>query len=264
MAAEEPLKRLEAEVNRLAASAERIAASSLAVAKAQAASGGVDARALQWAALAFAAGVGVGLRLGRVRPFWRRFATAADVPADAIGAAAKPLLGRVVSVSDGDTLRLLHTPTWLHSSRLGAGAKLSESTLQVRLCTVDAPEVAKFGKPGQPFGEAAKAFVERRVLGRIVRARVLSKDQYGRVVAQVERLAPWWWPFRAAHLDEQLLRAGLAEVYRGGGAVYGPLGKARYLELEAGAKSARVGQWAQGGKVESAAEFKARSKAGAD
>lgn len=213
-----------------------------------------DARLLQWSTAACAAGIAIGIRLGRVRPFWRRIVSVHQI--DAIGPISPVLRGRVVTVADGDTLRLLHVPTFLHSTRLRNGDKVSTNTLQVRLCTIDAPETGKFGKLGQPFGEEAKRFLERLVLGRMVSVRVLAKDQYGRAVGSVVR---GWWPLRA-HVDQEMLRAGLAEVYRGSGAVYGPLGKAHYVSLEAAAQQAGRGLWAQGAKVESAAAFKARSK----
>ncbi|KAJ1619354.1 hypothetical protein T492DRAFT_1086281 [Pavlovales sp. CCMP2436] len=207
-------------------------------------------------ALLFTAATLLGIRLGRVRPFWRRWSSVHDIPASAFGDKAPLIRGRVVRVADGDTIRLLHTPTWFSKSRLSQGDIHTGTSLQLRLCTVDAPETAHFGKPAQPFGEDAKAFVEGKLLDRMVSVRLLMKDQYGRAVASVVRNR---WPFRS-HISEELLRAGLAEVYRGGGAVYGPAGKAHYIALEAKAKHSRRGMWAQKGKIESAAEFKARTK----
>jgi hypothetical protein len=57
--------------------------------------------------------------------------------------------GRVVGVTDGDTFRFLHQPTPWHPDRLHEGEKLSNTTLPVRIATIDTPETAKFGKPGQ-------------------------------------------------------------------------------------------------------------------
>jgi endonuclease YncB( thermonuclease family) len=89
----------------------------------------------------------------------------------------------------------------------------------------------------------------------------LQKDQYGRAVAQVKRrgLLHYWWPF-TRYVDEEMLKAGLAEVYRGGGAVYGRKGKDAYIAMEQAAKSRKKGMWALGADRESAAEFKARMK----
>lgn len=61
-------------------------------------------------------------------------------------------------------------------------------------------------------------------------------------------------------MDEVMLKAGLAEVYRGGGAVYGRLGKDKYISMEETAQGKKKGMWSQKNR-ESAAEFKARMKA---
>lgn len=206
------------------------------------------------AGCAFVAGVGLGLRLSRARPFWYRYSTVSDLPKHLFGEHARMLRGRVAAVSDGDTFRLRHAPTWLHSSRLPAGAKLSEHTLQIRLCAIDAPETAKFGKSGQPFGEAARERLERLIGGRMVAVRLLARDQYGRAVATVRR---GWWPLRS-YVEEEMARSGHAQVYTGAGGSYGPKGRAHFEALEAAARRARRGLWAQRGAVESPAAYKAR------
>ena len=140
---------------------------------------------------------------------------------------------------------------------------MSEYALPVRICTIDTPETPKFGKPGQPFGieakEALKALLENKKIG----MRLLQTDQYGRAVAQVFAPGPLSWlpGFLRSEtmVDEHMLQAGLAEVYVGGGAVYGPQGLDKYLEMQAEAKSNKLGIWSQG-KRESAAEYKKRTK----
>jgi len=91
----------------------------------------------------------------------------------------------------------------------------------------------------------------------------LHKDQYGRAVAQVYKRKPLWFVFpkkkQNIYMDEQMLKEGLAEVYVGAGAVYGPLGKEEYIKLEEDARKQRIGIWSLK-KRESAAEFKKRSK----
>eukprot|EP00980_Cylindrotheca_fusiformis_P026494 scaffold16300_cov150-Cylindrotheca_fusiformis.AAC.5 len=197
---------------------------------------------------------------------WRRFTETADMPSSLFGATASTLRGRVVSVSDGDTIRFLHVPTIFHKSKLEKGQKMSEHCLPIRLCSIDTPETAKFGKPGQAFGEEAKKFLKDMMEGKMIRIRLLQKDQYGRGVAQVFEPSSPTSIFRSLvpgvknkGADELLLRAGLAEVYQGGGAVYGPLGKDQYLKLEQEAKDKKLGIWSKG-KRESAAEFKKRNK----
>jgi micrococcal nuclease len=191
-----------------------------------------------------------GYNLGR-RPGWKRYTDASDIPSYLFGPKAPTIRGRVVSVSDGDTIRFLHVPTVFHSSRPQEGQRKSELCLPIRLCSIDAPETAKFGKPGQPFGQEAKDYLSKLVDDKMIRIRLLQKDQYGRGVAQVF--------CGRKGTDELLLQEGLAEVYLGMGAVYGPLGKDKYLELEEQAKKKKLGIWSQS-KRESAAEFKKRTK----
>ena len=184
----------------------------------------------------------------------KRYKEAVDIPSGQFGPKAKFIKGRVVSVSDGDTFRFYHVPTPLHPSTLKKGQKVSEVAMPIRICTFDTPETPKFGKPGQPFGIEAKEELKSLIDGKLVKVRLLQKDQYGRAVAQVRI------PGRFGKcVDEHMLQAGLAEVYQGGGAVYGPLGKEKYLELEAEAKKKKVGIWSQK-KRESAAEYKKRTK----
>lgn len=117
-------------------------------------------------------------------------------------------------------------------------------------------ETAKFGKQGQPFGEEAKHALEDFLKNRKVYVRLLQKDQYARAVAQVYVKNFWGRP---QYADEYMLRQGLAEVYRGGGAVYGPKGLEAYSAMEAEAQRQKVGIWSMK-KRESAAEYKKRTK----
>lgn len=171
----------------------------------------------------------LGFGLGRTPNRWRRLTNMADVPSSYVGAEAPFLRGRVVSVSDGDTVRFLHAPTRLfHSSRLDPKQKMSDVALPIRICTIDTPETAKFGKEGQPFGEEAKQHLKDMADQKIVNIRLLTKDQYGRGVAELRTGS--FWPF-LKYADEQMLKAGLAEVYQGGGAVYGHKGKVSRFDL---------------------------------
>ena len=100
------------------------------------------------------------------------------------------------------------------------------------------------------------------LLNRPVHIRLLQADQYGRGVAEVFVKRRWLPRFlrRPTYADEHMLKAGLAEVYQGGGAVYGPLGKDAYLKLQRKARKEKTGIWSQGKRRESAAEYKARTK----
>lgn len=205
---------------------------------------------------AFGLGLVVGKRASSSMMNLRRITSANSLQNSHIGPQSAKLKGCVVSVSDGDTFRLYHRPTWFHSSTPDADTKLSDQTIPIRIVGIDTPEVAKFGKPSQPFGEDAKALLEKHILDRTVNVQILQRDQYGRAVANVSRRT---WYGSSQFMDELMLKAGLAEVYQGAGAVYGPRGKDYYLQLEEAARNNKKGMWSEANR-ESAAEFKARMK----
>jgi micrococcal nuclease len=209
-------------------------------------------------AFAFAAAglsFGLGFKAGRMQPAWKRFTNVQDIPSTSFGGKGY-LRGRCLAVSDGDTIRFRHAPTLWHSSTLNDGEKLSEEALSIRVCTIDTPETAKFGKPGQPYGDKAKDLLAGMLEQKIVYCRLLKKDQYGRAVAEVRTGS--MWPFYR-YVDENMLKAGLAEVYQGSGAVYGHRGKDFYLALQEKARSTKTGMWKEL-NLESAADYKARLK----
>lgn len=207
---------------------------------------------------AFGFGVMVGRKSSKIFLF-RRITNVQVLSDNHIGPQSNTLQGRAVSVSDGDTFRFYHKPSWFHSSIPDIDAKLSDQTIPIRICTIDTPEVAKFGKPSQPFGDDAKKLLSKHILDRPVRIKILKLDQYGRAVASVW-YRPWsLLPFFSNQVDEVMLQAGLAEVYRGSGAIYGKRGRDYYLQLEQQARINKVGMWSQPNR-ESAAEFKARMK----
>jgi endonuclease YncB( thermonuclease family) len=91
--------------------------------------------------------------------------------------------GKVVGVSDGDTITVLR----------------DKQPQKIRLYGIDCPEKR------QPFGKKAKQFTSDMVFGKTVEVNRIDTDRYGRTVALVaadERL-----------LNEELVKAGLAWVY---------------------------------------------------
>jgi hypothetical protein len=83
------------------------------------------------------------------RWMWTRLTSVQDVSPRHFGPQGPVWRGRALAVSDGDTFRFLHQPTPWHSNELPEGEKLSTACLPIRICTIDTPETAKFGKPGQ-------------------------------------------------------------------------------------------------------------------
>lgn len=115
--------------------------------------------------------------------------------------------GRVVGVSDGDTMTVLHD---------GRGEK-------VRLDGIDCPEKA------QPFGQVAKQFTSAQAFGKDVAVQAHGRDKYGRTLAEV-RLPD------GRSLNQALVGAGLAWAY----VKY----SSRYVTQEAAARTAKRGLWA--------------------
>jgi len=77
---------------------------------------------------------------------------------------AAELLGKVVGVSDGDSIVVLDA---------------QKRQNRIRLAGIDAPELK------QPFGQASKRSLSELVFGKQVRVQWDKKDQYGRIVGQV-------------------------------------------------------------------------------
>ena len=175
-------------------------------------------------------------------PF-RRYATAADIP-KAMYQKNRIIRGRVVKVIDGDTIRIRHTPLYPLAKSGDYSGKLSECTVSVRLYGVDAPETAKFGNPEQPYAREAKEYVASRVDGKMVRVKLLRKDQYSRAVAKVT-VRHRVLPFLRTDLTKGLAERGYATLYTGGGAEYD--GKREVLEKKIRrAQRRRRGIWSNG------------------
>jgi len=94
--------------------------------------------------------------------------------------------GRVVAVSDGDTISV---------EPVGGGARV-----KVRLHGIDCPERR------QPYGEAARFFVNEQALFHPVEIDEKGNDRYGRLVGVV-------FFANGESLQEKLLTAGLAWVW---------------------------------------------------
>jgi endonuclease YncB( thermonuclease family) len=79
--------------------------------------------------------------------------------------AAEPLTGKVVSVTDGDTVRVLDANNVQH---------------KVRLNGIDAPE------RGQPFGTVARDRLASLVMGKAVTVHDDGRDKWGRTLGRIE------------------------------------------------------------------------------
>jgi endonuclease YncB( thermonuclease family) len=125
--------------------------------------------------------------------------------------AADDFSGKVVGVSDGDTITVLRDRT----------------PVKVRVFRIDAPET------GQDFGSRAKAVTSELAFGKVVTVHPRTRDRYGRIVADVTLPD-------GRSLNHELVRRGLAWWFRR----YAPhdLSLSR---VEAEARAARIGLWSQ-------------------
>jgi endonuclease YncB( thermonuclease family) len=100
---------------------------------------------------------------------------------------AEPLTlrGRIVRVSDGDTVTLMDERQTLH---------------KIRLAGIDAPESA------MPYGQQATLYLVSLVFGKNVEAVIYKQDRYGRTVATLMR--------GAQDINIDMVQAGLAWHYK--------------------------------------------------
>ncbi len=123
---------------------------------------------------------------------------------------AADFTGRVVGVSDGDTITVLHN---------GKGER-------IRLHGIDCPEKR------QAFGKRAKQLTSNLVFGKTVTVQVLDRDRYGRTIGDV--ILP-----DGRVLNQELVKAGFAWWYRR----YAPDDET-LAQLEREAREATRGLWA--------------------
>lgn len=175
--------------------------------------------------------------------FATQYDTINDLP-DTFFKEKREIKAIVVKVVDGDTYKVRHMANSRSSNFQGT---LKDYTITVRIAAVDTPETAKQGNPGQKFANEAKEFAERKLLNKQTRIKLLSRDQYGRVIGLVKyRDSGFLSWFRSDRdISEELLKQGLASVYRQGGAQYDGSVE-RWNLLEKAAQSRKKGMWENG------------------
>lgn len=169
----------------------------------------------------------------------------------------RELEGDIVKVIDGDTYKFYN----FNSMEKLFGIRLnqrSREAMTIRIYGVDTPETPKQGNPGQKYGLEAKEFASKKLLTKKVKVKLLKKDQYNRVLGVVRYNEGLRWN---VDMSEELLKQGLATVYRQGGAEYD--GRKDTLEqLEKDAINARKGMWSNGKEnAELPSEYKKKIKA---
>lgn len=139
-------------------------------------------------------------------------------------------------------------------------------TMHVRIAGIDAPELAHFGRPAQPYSQEAIDWLRAFVLHSYVRVYPYRQDQYNRVVCSVSKRR---WFFFKSDVGLNMLKRGLATVYEAKfGSEFGNR-EEEYRAAEETAKNRKVGMWQdpglvgrmlgqKKGSVESPREYKTR------
>lgn len=134
------------------------------------------------------------------------------------------IIGKVVSVTDGDTLKVLDKTNTQH---------------KIRLIGIDAPE------SGQPFGKASKEHLATMVAGKEVFVESDKTDRYERTLGKV------WVQPSDCHTCGKTLDANLAQILAGMAWWYryyakeqSPEDQGRYESAEDEAKIRKWGLWA--------------------
>ena len=131
--------------------------------------------------------------------------------------------GRVVAVTDGDTIKVLDATNTQH---------------RVRLTGIDAPE------RNQGFGNVSRKYLADIVAGKLVYVQSHKKDYYGRILGKV-----WVQPEGCLDceftVDANLavLDAGLAWWYRKYAREQSPEDQTAYEEAETRSQQAKRGLW---------------------
>lgn len=122
---------------------------------------------------------------------------------------AVTLEGRVVGISDGDTLTLLDA---------------NKTKVNIRLAAIDAPEKA------QPFGQRSKERLSDICYNKQATVGVVDTDRYGRTVGEVV--------CGGTNANEEMIKSGMAWVYRKYAKGYSHL-----YAFENEAKASKRGLW---------------------
>jgi len=133
---------------------------------------------------------------------------------------ADTLTGKVVGITDGDTLALLDATNTQH---------------KIRLAGIDSPE------KNQPFGQVCKQNLSDLAYNRTVQIDWNKKDRYGRVIGKVL--------VDSQDVNLEQIRRGCAWHYKKYQNEQSPEDRVSYARAEDGARASRVGLWGESGAV---------------
>ena len=139
-------------------------------------------------------------------------------------AQTQTITGKVVGVSDGDTITVLDADKRQH---------------KILLEGIDAPE------SNQDFGSRAKQSLSDLVFGKTVTVTSRKNDRYGRVLGRVT-LDVGKLPLEGRNVNLEQVRRGYAWFYRHYAKELRPEDAAAYERAENDAKASKRGMWANG------------------
>jgi endonuclease YncB( thermonuclease family) len=143
----------------------------------------------------------------------------------AMPTAAADITGKVVAVTDGDTIKVLAANKVQH---------------KIRLTGIDAPEKA------QPFGNASRKNLATMVAGKNVRVETTKNDRYGRVLGKV-----WVQPRdcpgcgKTLNVNHAQILSGMAWWYRDYAKDQSPQDQGRYESAVEEARKRKRGLWSE-------------------
>jgi endonuclease YncB( thermonuclease family) len=142
-----------------------------------------------------------------------------------LGTARADIEGKVVAVTDGDTVKVLDAANVLH---------------KVRMTGIDAPE------KGQPFGNASRNYLASLLAGKIVLVESSKVDRYGRTLGKV-----WVEPpdcpecGKTLDVNHAQIIAGMAWWYKHYAAQQPAEDRERYKSAVNQARQGKLGLWAE-------------------
>ena len=148
-----------------------------------------------------------------------------------------PLAGqfKITRVSDGDTVK----------------AEGHDIEIKIRLVGIDAPETSKKKRdPGQPYSQQAKEHLAGLILNKTVDIKGYGLGPYNRILGVIY--------LDGKNMNLEMVKAGLAEVYRGKAPHKFPL--IPYWQAEKKAKNDMRGMWSLGDKYVSPKEWRETHK----
>lgn len=122
--------------------------------------------------------------------------------------------GKVVTISDGDTVKVLRPDKTLE---------------KIRLLGIDAPEKK------QDFGQKSKNALNDKLAGQTVKVEFKKRDRYGRILGKI------WKGTEDVNLSQ--VKAGLAWHYKQYAKEQGKIDAEAYAAAEVVARKAKAGLW---------------------